>query len=150
AEGKLLNIRTHGFDETVNQLDNFRSYADFLWAVFPLNSWAAAPTNHDRWMSQLRQRGYGLLLVDGGWAKPQFDALPNPSVEAKEKKSLLAALLGDSDDPVSIPALATEIAAIAGHTAARVAAVMSGPVREIIGKDRRERPFIVPEFSDTE
>ena len=55
AEGKLLNIRTHGFEETVNQLDSFRSYGDFLWAVFPLSNWSSASTNHDRWISQLRQ-----------------------------------------------------------------------------------------------
>ena len=26
---------------------------------------------------------------------------------------------------------------------------MSGPVRDVVGKDRRERPLMVPEFSDT-
>ena len=94
AEGKLLNIRTHGFDETVNQLDSFSRYADFLWAVFPSNSWASAPTNHDWWKSQLRQRGYGLLLVDGGWAKPQFDALPNPVLTPKRKNLFLLRFSG--------------------------------------------------------
>src|SRR6266571_6097857 len=62
VEGKLLNVRTHGFEETLNQLDSFRPYADYLWAVFPSGRWSSAGTNHDRWISQLRQRGYGLIL----------------------------------------------------------------------------------------
>jgi hypothetical protein len=42
AEGKLLNIPTHGFEETLSQLESFRPYADFLWAVFPLSTWTSA------------------------------------------------------------------------------------------------------------
>jgi len=148
AEGKLLNIPTHGFEETLHQLDSFRSYADFLWAVFPLSDWSSAALNHDRWISQLHGRGYGLILIDEGRAKPQFEALPNSSVDPKKKKSLVTGLLGDSDDPISIPTLSTESAKTAITAAARVAVVMSGPVREVIAKTRRERPFITPEFSD--
>src|SRR5512132_1808834 len=86
AEGKLLNIPTHGFEETLNQLDSFRSYGDFLWAVFPSGRWASATGNHDRWISQLQRRGYGLILVENGRATAQFEALPNSSVELTAKK----------------------------------------------------------------
>jgi hypothetical protein len=58
-------------------------------------------------------------------------------------------LLGDSGGPISIPTLSTETAETANLAAARVAVIMSGPVRELIGKDRSEKPFIVPDFSDT-
>jgi hypothetical protein len=150
AEAKLHNIRTHGFDETVNQLDSFRPYADFLWAVFPLTKWASAPTNHDRWIAQLQEKRYGLLLVDGGRAKRQLDAQQNFTVDALLKKSVLTELLGDPDDPISIPTLSTETAEIANLAAARVAAIMIGPVREIFGKDRRQTPFIIPDFSDAQ
>src|SRR5213595_904564 len=54
AEGKLLNIPTHGFNETYNQLDSLKPYADYLWAVFPADTWASAASNHRRWTSQLR------------------------------------------------------------------------------------------------
>jgi hypothetical protein len=91
VEGKLLNLPTHGFEETLNQLDNLRPYADFLWATFPSKHWSAAATNHDHWIPQLKKRGYGLLLVDVGRVKLQFDALLNSSVDAVKRTSLLAA-----------------------------------------------------------
>jgi hypothetical protein len=150
AEGKLLNIATHGFEETLNQLDSFRSYGDYLWAVFPLGNWSSAAANHERWVSQLHRRGYGLILVGNNRAKPQFEALPNSSVDLTAKKSLVAALIGDPDDPISIPTLSTETAETANLAAARVAAIMSGPVREIVGKGRGKRSFIVSVFSHTE
>src|SRR2546426_9036599 len=49
VEGKLLNVPTHGFEETLNQLGSFRPYADYLWAVFPAGRWSSAGANHDRW-----------------------------------------------------------------------------------------------------
>ncbi|HZS17706.1 MAG TPA: hypothetical protein VFA51_07220 [Candidatus Udaeobacter sp.] len=148
AEGKLLNIPTHGFEETVNQLDSFRSYGDFLWAVFPWGSWSSATTNHDRWISQLQGRGYGLILVGDGRAKPQFDALPNSSVDHTKRKSLLTALLGASDDPIFLPSLSTETAETAIRAACRVAAIMSGPVRDVVGKNRKESTFSAPFVTD--
>jgi len=143
AEGKLRNLPTHGFEETLNQLDNLRPYSDFLWAVFPLDSWTAAGANHDRWIPQLRQRGYGLLLVSIGRANAQFEAQPNSVIDPKLKKSLLAALLGDSDEPVVIPTLATETAENSIRAASRVAEIMVGPARDLFGKSRSERSFTV-------
>jgi hypothetical protein len=138
AEGKLLNIPTHGFEETVNQLDSLRPYADFLWAVFPSANWASASTNHDRWISKLRRKDFGLLLIDDrGRAKAQFEAVPNSSVDAAAKKSLLAALLGAADDPVSIPTLATETAETAIRAVARIVEIMSGPVRSRVGEGKK-------------
>lgn len=144
VEGKILNIPTHGFEETVNQLDSFRPYSDYLWAVFPSDHWYSAKSNHDRWISQLRQRGYGLLLVDNGRTKLEFEALPNPSVDRTSKKSLLDSLLGESDDPMPLRTLASETAETASRAVSRVVEVMAGPVRRIIGKDRKASTFTTP------
>jgi hypothetical protein len=141
AEGKLLSIPTHGFEETLNQLDSFRPYADFLWAVFPSDRWASASTNHDRWTVQLRQRGYGLFLVDNGRAKLELGAFQNSGVDSLLKNSVLAALLGASDDPVSIPTLATETAETAIRAVARIVKIMSGPVRDRVGEHKKPRTF---------
>jgi len=150
AEGKLLNLPTHGFEETLNQLDSFRRYADYLWAVFPARRWSAAGANHNYWTSELRKRGYGLLLVDEGRVELKSPALANSEVDRTSRDSLLDALLGEnSDEPVRISTLATEAAETAIRAAARVAEIMvSGPVREIIGKSRRTSYLIAP-FMDS-
>lgn len=97
---------------------------------------------------QASWQGLRLILVDDGRAKAQFDALPNSNVDPTKRKSLLTALLGDSDDPISIPTLATETAEIASHAAFRVAKIMSGPVREVVGKNRKESTFTAAILSE--
>ncbi len=131
----------HGFEETLNQLDNLRPYADFLWATFPSKHWSAAATNHDHWIPQLKKRGYGLLLVDVGRVKLQFEAFLNSSVDAVKRTSLLAALLGDPDEPIPLGTLATETAETAIRAVARIVEIMSGPVRDRVGEDRKPRTF---------
>jgi len=142
AEAKLLNLPTHGFEETKNQLDSFRRYADYLWAVFPAERWSSAVANHDHWTSELREKGYGLLLVDEGRVELKSSAQRNSDVDQKAKKSVLDALLKEEpDEPMRIPTLASETAETAMRAAARVFEIMSGPVREGIGKTRRKSTF---------
>lgn len=141
VEGKLLNIPTHGFEETLNQLDSFRPFVDYLWAVFPSTRWLSAKTNHYRWCSLLRQRGYGLLLVDNGRVGLQFEAFPNYNIDPTSKKMLLDSLLGESDDPMPLRTLASETAETAIRTVARVVDVMTGPVRNIVGKNKKQSTF---------
>jgi hypothetical protein len=92
-------------------------------------------------MSLLRQRDYGLLLVDGVRAKPEFHARPNSSVDPRAKESVLAALLGDPDAPLSIPTLAVEAAETAIRAVTRVVEIMSGPVRDRVGEHKKPRTF---------
>jgi hypothetical protein len=47
---------------------------------------------------------------------------------------------------VPIPTLATETAEAATRAACRVAVMMSRPVREVVGKDRKESTFTAPSF----
>jgi hypothetical protein len=69
------------------------------------------------------------------------------NVDPTKRKSLLSKFLGASDDPVSIPTLATETAETAIR-ACRVAAIMSGSVRDVVGKNRKESTFSARFFTD--
>ncbi len=144
AEGKLLNLPTHGFEETINQLESFRPYADYLWAVFPAEQWTSAVNNHERWLSQLRQRGYGMLLVNGSRVKKELEALSNSNVDKECKKSILEEMLGDSDEPLVLSTLSTNTAKSAMRAAARVAEIMSGTIRDILGKNCKESTCTAP------
>ncbi len=94
VEGKLLWVPAHGFEETVNQLDNIRPYADRLWAAFPQGQWQDAAANHDRWVKELRKRGYGLLLVNKDQVSMEIEAEPNQQVERTRREELLEKLVG--------------------------------------------------------
>lgn len=149
VEGKLLNIPTHGFDQTLHQLDSFRRYADFLWAAFPDDTWQAARHNHHNWTSDLEQRGYGLLLIKNGKVAQKSPARRNREVTEDRKREFLEQLLGESDDAIHVPSLDPRAAEGAARAVARVTELMAGPIREVVGGHRKESSFASPDYYDT-
>jgi hypothetical protein len=152
VEGKLLGIPSHGFEETRNQLDNIRHYADRLWAVFPESQWRLAHGNHDRWNQELRDRGYGLLLVNEN-TSVVIEAQPaqqNRQVEAARKSELLEEIVGPQDEPVGVPSLGTEMGKAAAQAVARVAELMAGPVKNVLAPKGRDHNFLVVNCWDSE
>ena len=153
AEGKLLKLPNQAFEETFNQLDRFRPYADFLWAFFPSAHWKAAANNHEHWKLRLRERGYGLLLVDRKNAQVELRAERNP--DPSRKSEMLQKLLGEKpDDAIAVPTLGAVAAETARLAVSRVSEIMSGPAREIMktngGKDEALNiidPYSVKRFA---
>lgn len=150
VEAKLLYIRAFAFDETRNQLDNHRRYADKLWAAFPESQWEAAAANHGRWKRELGDRGYGLLLVNSGKVRIELAPGSNPKMEAACKDELLEALLGPQDKAVGVPSLGTQMGKAAARAVARVVELMVGPVKEVLAPKGRPGPFSKLEFYDSE
>jgi len=150
VEAKLLHIRAFAFQETVNQLDNHRRYADKLWAAFPESQWQNAAANHDRWKHDLRERGYGLLLVNGNKVRSDFGAGSNSKVVPTCKAELLESLLGPQDWPVSVPSLGSDAGRAAARSIARVVELMAGPVKELLAPKGKVTPFLTPGYCDSE
>ncbi len=130
AEGKLLKVATTGFAETLSQLDTIQPYADKLWAVFPEARWRDAAINHERWTRQLRERGYGLLLVNGAQVTLGLAAEGNREIEQDKKGHLVNRLLEAMDAPFSVPSLERGQAALAARCVARVVELMTEPIRK--------------------
>jgi hypothetical protein len=134
VEAKLLKIPTHGFDETINQLDSLKGYADFLWAAFPKDRWNNAEDNHARWRSELKRKGYGLFLVSGTRVKVERDAPKNDAVTPEHRSRLIDALTRDLQKPIHIDSLSSAAARSARAAVSRVAEIMDGPVKQVFGK----------------
>jgi hypothetical protein len=132
VEAKLLKLRTTAFDDTVSQLDSLCLYADCLWAAFPKADWEKEHDNQQVWIGKLRKRGFGLLLVSES-VEQEVQPAKNQEVDRSRKRQLLDALLGEEEQPVPLPSLGPEAAKAAGKAAARIAEVMDGPVREVLG-----------------
>ncbi len=146
GEGKLLKTPAHAFEETFNQLDRFRAYADFLWAFFPSFQWKAAANNHQQWISRLRERGYGLLLVDGEHSDAELRAERNRPDPSRKSEMLQQLLRKKSDEPVPVPTLGAVAAEFARLAVSRVSEIMSGPARELLkGNGRKDEALNVLE-----
>jgi hypothetical protein len=149
AEGKLLNLPTHAFEETLNQLDSFRQYADHLWAVFPKTHWASASNNHDRWERELRTRGYGLLLVEDKKVESAFDSQKNLHCDSERRTELANKVLGEDNMRIPLQSLASKAMIDASRAAARVTELMAGPVRRAVGGNRRESSVTIPDIVES-
>lgn len=126
VEGKLLNIPTHGFEETRSQLDTWRPYADRLWCVFPKDAWMKASTNHARWHAELTERGYGLLLASGSDVQQLIVARPNGSVDPHKRRDLELAVRGNEHERVELPLLSARDAASAVQIVTRCLEIVDG------------------------
>jgi len=146
VEAKLLHIRAFAFDETRNQLDNHRRYADKLWAAFPESQWQDVAANHGRWKRELGDRGFGLLLVNSGKVRIELEPGSNPKMEPACKDELLEALLVPQDKAISVPSLGTDMGNAACVAAARVAELMAGPVKELLAPKGRVGPFLALDY----
>jgi hypothetical protein len=146
VEGKLPRVATHGFEDTRNQLDSFRQYADRLWAAFPEAQWRDAANNHERWKRQLRERGYGLLLVNGAAVTVALPAEENQEIEQEEKGKLVQRVLAAMDAPVFVPPLEPGQAALAARCVARVVELMTDPIRKRLKERAGGRSDVVWHF----
>lgn len=134
VEGKLLNVPTHGFEETINQLDNLNTYSDFLWAVFPKKQWDENENNHLKWESALKSRGYGLLLYQDNEVIISFPPAINKNMIEEAKNQIIKFIFGETDDPIYLNSLSIESAITAQKNITRIVEVFEGPIKEISGK----------------
>jgi hypothetical protein len=111
AEGKLLKHNPDKFVEVTNQLDTWRSWVDYLWAVFHKEEWQSASEHHSEWKNHLMKRRFGLLLVDKiGGLDLVIPAQRNQLVDQHKRATVILKLRGDEHAILPMPLLGKELA----------------------------------------
>lgn len=92
AEGKILEKSGHPFEDCVNQIDNLKPCADYLFVFFPKDQWSKLSSDDvARNLRILKEKNIGLILVDinRNNAKPKWQPVHNDTVEDKKRKIFL-------------------------------------------------------------
>jgi hypothetical protein len=142
VEAKIIGNSRHKVRETISQLDNWDSYANFLWAGFARSEWRALDQRErTRYEDDLKRQGMGLMLVEKETVEVIVDPKTNSGVVQTNQLSLLESIgLEIPSEVIPHFDLSRKTALVADSAICWCYDIFQNEARDIAGQGKKRTP----------